>query len=543
MPTIIDEVFQEVYESSDCHHSACGCHKCKQTQQEDEFEMIQTEIQKLGLELSTEEELEFGKAIAKLKALATKGYRKAKPLIVIGDIIRRILTPSPDFKEPPEKPPVEIVTKDTARFYEEERRRKREAAMQQAALEKKNKIIGKPDPEVSVLQEIFMEMEGPPARPTLRYGATGIHAVYLQKRLNYHNASIIPLKEDGIWGPKTNAAVLFFQKIKKIKMDGIVGPVTWGKLDEQASAPPYYPPAVCHLPQRQTEFELLELEAPSPALIKPAARACCMLAPNPGFGQPNFVDPANLGTHNGPNEATGPIYTGKAGFIDLGHVRDLCDLTKFVYEQMQAGAGYNSPIQTAHGEALLTVCPKDELKTARKICYHDSVGYEIITYTHNSPGGHNSSFSPEDLCSNNLGTYIAEKAINSILQSPGGKTFNGEVTKILPDVLKLLDAQSPAESQKAFDLVNGRWVSYSGSRSLLANSYLKRRNFTHLPWKAGHKSDGPTPSWLTDDPLLTRLHTYTNKLDRTIRDRDFHGEIVNIRTDAQSKYGNDYDKP
>jgi hypothetical protein len=210
---------------------------------------------------------------------------------------------------------------------------------------------------------------------------------------------------------------------------------------------------------------------------------------------------------------------------------------------MQAGVGHTTPILTAHGEALLKVCPTDEVKVARKISFHDSLGYEIITYDVKKPGGHNSSFSPEDLCSNNLGTVIAEKAINSILQSPKGKTFNGEVTKILPDILNTLDAQSAAESQKAFNLVNGRWVSYTNSGSLLFDSYLKRRNFSHIPWKAGHSSDSAAPSWLVDDPILAQPYTYTNTAGRKIKDTEFLREIDKIRDDAKATYGADYDKP
>ena len=549
MQTIIDEVFQEVYNSSASHDSVCGCHKCKQRQREDEFEMIQNEIQQLGLELSNEEELELGKAIAKIRALAAKGYRKAKPLIVIGDIIRRILTPSPDFKEPPEKPPVEMVSKDTARFYEEERKRRRDAAIQQAAVEKKNKVIRKPDTELSVMQEIFMELETSAARPTLRYGARGNNVVYLQKRLNYHNASIIPLKEDGIWGPKTNAAVLSFQQMKKIKVDAIVGPITWGKLDEPASPPFYYPPVACRLPNPP----LINLEIPSkpapskkpiPAvpLSAPTVRTCCLLAPPTTF-TPNFVDITSLGTHNGPTEVSGLVYTGQAGFVDLAHLRDICDLTKYVYDQMRAGAGYKTPILTNQGEAFLTVCPKDELKVAKTIAYHDALAHEITSYSQSFPGGHNSSFSPEDLCSNNLGSIVAEKAINSILLSPKGKTFNGEVTKILPDILKLLDAQTPAETQKAFNLVNGKWVDFANAFSLRDFDYLKRRNFSHEPWKAGHSSDSATPTWVTDAPRLSHLYTYTNKAVRIIKDKDFPTEIKAIQTDARSRYGSDFDKP
>lgn len=56
-------------------------------------------------------------------------------------------------------------------------------------------------------------------QPVLRQGATGDAVKLLQSALG--------LREDGIFGPKTAAAVLSFQKAHQMLADGIVGPVTW----------------------------------------------------------------------------------------------------------------------------------------------------------------------------------------------------------------------------------------------------------------------------------------------------------------------------
>jgi len=56
----------------------------------------------------------------------------------------------------------------------------------------------------------------------LKRGSRGDDVAYLQQELG--------IKADGIFGPQTDKAVRAFQKLKKIKVDGIVGPVTWGKL-------------------------------------------------------------------------------------------------------------------------------------------------------------------------------------------------------------------------------------------------------------------------------------------------------------------------
>jgi lipoprotein-anchoring transpeptidase ErfK/SrfK len=72
-------------------------------------------------------------------------------------------------------------------------------------------------------------------QPTLRLGSRGSAVVTLQKRLaalRYFDVG----PADGIFRQNTYHAVIAFQKVQGITRDGIVGPVTWGKL-----ARPYVP--------------------------------------------------------------------------------------------------------------------------------------------------------------------------------------------------------------------------------------------------------------------------------------------------------------
>ena len=65
-------------------------------------------------------------------------------------------------------------------------------------------------------------------RPMVSYGSRGDTVRKLQELLNalgYDCGSV-----DGIFGSKTKAAVLAFQKANGLAADGIVGPLTWGKL-------------------------------------------------------------------------------------------------------------------------------------------------------------------------------------------------------------------------------------------------------------------------------------------------------------------------
>lgn len=63
--------------------------------------------------------------------------------------------------------------------------------------------------------------------PTLRFGSSG-PAVRVLQRLLVANGYAI--RVDGAFGPLTETAVRAFQNQRRVVVDGIVGPVTWGQL-------------------------------------------------------------------------------------------------------------------------------------------------------------------------------------------------------------------------------------------------------------------------------------------------------------------------
>ena len=71
--------------------------------------------------------------------------------------------------------------------------------------------------------------------PLIRIGSTGEYVEKAQRYLNKWNYS---LETDGIFGKKTEAAVIDFQTKKRLEVDGIIGPITWGALEkfEEAKA-------------------------------------------------------------------------------------------------------------------------------------------------------------------------------------------------------------------------------------------------------------------------------------------------------------------
>jgi lysozyme len=68
--------------------------------------------------------------------------------------------------------------------------------------------------------------------PTISWGSTGPAVKQAQCYLNDSLKPWLhtPLVVDGQFGPKTDAAVRTFQGCAGIGVDGIVGPVTWSKL-------------------------------------------------------------------------------------------------------------------------------------------------------------------------------------------------------------------------------------------------------------------------------------------------------------------------
>lgn len=73
-----------------------------------------------------------------------------------------------------------------------------------------------------------LDLESPASLPTLRRGSSGAAVSDLQRRLNAAGFSSGTV--DGIFGSLTEAAVRSFQSARRLSVDGIAGPNTWGAL-------------------------------------------------------------------------------------------------------------------------------------------------------------------------------------------------------------------------------------------------------------------------------------------------------------------------
>jgi peptidoglycan hydrolase-like protein with peptidoglycan-binding domain len=61
-------------------------------------------------------------------------------------------------------------------------------------------------------------------RPTLRRGSKGEHVTFLQKMIG---ASV-----DGDFGPKTEARVRWYQKMRRLPVTGVADPATWRSINQ-----------------------------------------------------------------------------------------------------------------------------------------------------------------------------------------------------------------------------------------------------------------------------------------------------------------------
>ena len=66
--------------------------------------------------------------------------------------------------------------------------------------------------------------------PVLRRGSTGKDVAGLQELLNKHLQPSPNLRIDGIFGPRTESAILRYQAVARLYIDGVVGSGTWTAL-------------------------------------------------------------------------------------------------------------------------------------------------------------------------------------------------------------------------------------------------------------------------------------------------------------------------
>lgn len=222
------------------------------------------------------------------------------------------------------------------------------------------------------------------------------------------------------------------------------------------------------------------------------------LRPSPYFGSLSgleYTTVDELGRHDYSNffgENNALIYTARAGYIDMGHLRESADRTRYLFEVCYDNICRSNKtfsyevIEPAIYHVSLTypdnwdqLSPDEQSRIAREVAidlgrhfaHMSTVWHEIVTWFGYASTGlfaeTASSFSWEDGYSDLLGTIIAAEVLRD-----GRQTYNDGVTDLIVQRIRELDPQPVETAKKATKAIKGEW--YSGRYPFLS---MKKRNF------------------------------------------------------------------
>lgn len=229
----------------------------------------------------------------------------------------------------------------------------------------------------------------------------------------------------------------------------------------------------------------------------PKRRICCALGQWHFPGASGALDPKALGGHRygtggGP---TGYVYTATSGLIDLGHLRDMADMVKFVDDQLAAA---KTAFALYEGDVVVTGgIPADRavrLELAGAITYVESWAHELATWDDFS------SFSPEDIVSNICGIEVGKRALKA------GGDFGTAVDAALDELLnREMGARPPADTRAVIAKIENDWYSVG-----LGGIKLLRRNFEGRGWMAEMPFDaGQSLPWLSPAVFEPHYRNFT----------------------------------
>jgi len=302
-------------------------------------------------------------------------------------------------------------------------------------------------------------------------------------------------------------------------------------------------------------------------------RACCAFGYDlkvwgvPFVSIDQVISIEDLGEHRymgHKDEGTGTIYTHKGGFIDMGHLRDQIDWTRFLYTTILDSRGKGEVVLRLRKEAgrktLFLNIPgeldrSDCILLAGKITYDLSLWHEISTWFGASTiplvSEKFSSFSVEDVYSNLLGIHVGMKTLQSKLP------FNEAATKLIASTLDSLAVVKTArETYEAYDAVNHKW--YTNKKRIPRSKVTLKRDPDVLnssrPWIIPNDGDNSAEPIILDVPIsdtkgevLTNFYQFTidlnhkfpvkeifpNKENGLINQDDFGVLLTRISNDLQ----------
>ena len=221
------------------------------------------------------------------------------------------------------------------------------------------------------------------------------------------------------------------------------------------------------------------------------------------FGNPlgmRYADPNDLGRHcldYCRNEKLGLVYTCRAGFIDLGHVREAADRTHYlaqiIYENLMQSTteysfrviepssytltlGYPDYWKNLSREEKETVSRGISIQLGQYVAHTSLIWHEILTWYGFSSSGpfpeNISAFSCEDPYSDVLGTHLAATVLSDQKNFYIETAFEESMTALIIQTLKELEVQPPETAKQAVETIKGDW--YKGGYYFFVE--IKKRN-------------------------------------------------------------------
>jgi hypothetical protein len=241
----------------------------------------------------------------------------------------------------------------------------------------------------------------------------------------------------------------------------------------------------------------------------------------PGYRKGNVASADDLGHHEydhgflalRPNdravdiEKNGLVYTCRGGFVDTAHVRDYADMTFFlglrIAQLLPQGGIVAIPgdgalrIVTVHPAPEQPVAQVGRFRAAARLAEHAayqlSIWHEIASWygVESTPGFSEkvSTFSPEDLYSNVIGTKIGAALVDGRVP-PTRDDYDVAMDAWIRAVLERLGAAPAPVTRSVMGALDGRWWD---SAKPLPDTKLVLRRYLDI--------DPPIQPWRAEDAL------------------------------------------
>lgn len=182
-----------------------------------------------------------------------------------------------------------------------------------------------------------------------------------------------------------------------------------------------------------------------------------------------FINPKNFGIHSygggSIKENNGSLYTCRGGFIDFAHMRTAADWTtyltlKIITEQNDFDLPEEAATLKLHFNKLENLSIRDIASMAQKIAFERLVWHEVASWYYHMPNHlvmeQQSTFTPEDIYSNALGTEIGKHIALRILSGVDTNlTYNEIATEEIEKQIALLNpVDEKKQSKQAYDIVD-----------------------------------------------------------------------------------------